>query len=160
MRNFFSAFFFLSVQFLSVYNRWFVMTDLVLNGWNWLIEIWFKSRFQSIHTIHFFEKSFWNNGCTTTNVNLQSAGPLGRSRELDYFNPPPLDRAHSLRSPAPSDIEYIKIDAEKTQVHFHTLLKAWRGFSLLNRTLFTGSQAVDRSKSHSRLMRWLWRNRI
>lgn len=45
----------------------------------------------------------------------KSAGPLGRSRELDYFNPPPLDRAHSLRSPAPSDIEYIKIDAEKTQ---------------------------------------------
>ncbi|PIO69667.1 hypothetical protein TELCIR_08502 [Teladorsagia circumcincta] len=45
----------------------------------------------------------------------KSAGPLGRSRELDYFNPVPLDRAHSLRSPAPSDIEYIKIDAEKTQ---------------------------------------------
>ncbi|WKY10112.1 hypothetical protein Q1695_002455 [Nippostrongylus brasiliensis] len=45
----------------------------------------------------------------------KSAGPLGRSRELDYFNPVPLDRTHSLRSPAPSDIEYIKIDAEKTQ---------------------------------------------
>nr|CDJ82031.1 Pleckstrin homology domain containing protein [Haemonchus contortus] len=45
----------------------------------------------------------------------KSAGPLGRSRELDYFNPVPLDRTHSMRSPAPSDIEYIKIDAEKTQ---------------------------------------------
>ncbi|RCN24818.1 hypothetical protein ANCCAN_29479 [Ancylostoma caninum] len=45
----------------------------------------------------------------------RSAGPLGRSRELDYFNPVPLDRAHSVRSPAPTDIEYIKIDAEKTQ---------------------------------------------
>ncbi|EYC17984.1 hypothetical protein Y032_0029g1991 [Ancylostoma ceylanicum] len=45
----------------------------------------------------------------------KSAGPLGRSRELDYFNPVPLDRAHSVRSPAPTDIEYIKIDAEKTQ---------------------------------------------
>ncbi|CAJ0590006.1 unnamed protein product [Cylicocyclus nassatus] len=45
----------------------------------------------------------------------RSAGPLGRTRELDYFNPVSLDRANSVRSPASTDIEYIKIDAEKTQ---------------------------------------------
>ncbi|KAJ1366817.1 hypothetical protein KIN20_027586 [Parelaphostrongylus tenuis] len=45
----------------------------------------------------------------------QSAGPLGRSRELDYFHPVVTDRAQSMRSPVSSDIEYIKIDAEKTQ---------------------------------------------
>ncbi|KJH46325.1 PH domain protein [Dictyocaulus viviparus] len=45
----------------------------------------------------------------------KSAGHVGRSRELDYFNPLVLDRAHSIRNPVSSDIEYIKIDAENTQ---------------------------------------------
>uniref|UniRef100_L7MLG6 SOC-1 n=1 Tax=Oesophagostomum dentatum TaxID=61180 RepID=L7MLG6_OESDE len=51
----------------------------------------------------------------------RSAGPHGRSRELDYFNPVPLERARSVRSPAPADIEYIKIDAEKTQAVKHSI---------------------------------------